>query len=140
MDDRQRMRVGVWLLTAVVVVHIIAYLVAQTEHVVDPHWPDHARFHTLQALIWIVGLDALLVALILGPLRKMKRWTLPLLLIGGVTSQGAYFATMLLFPAGRPPELSAHLIMAVLAAGFAVGTALVWGPVQSADNNTEKPG
>ncbi len=126
MESNRNFKVGLGLLVAATVIHIIAYLVAQTEHIVDDTWPMHARFHTLQALIWIVGLDATLLATILGPLRQKKRWALPVLGIGGLTAQGAYFMTMAALPAGRPPELSAHLIMAALVVCFATGLALVW--------------
>jgi len=112
--------------------HAAAYCVAAPEHVVDPGWPDHARFHALQALIWIVALDLALAALALGPLRRGRRGCLPAIALGGVGAHGAYFAAMLALPAGRPPALSSHLILGGIAAAFVVGLALAWrddGPV-----------
>ena len=100
----------------------------------------HARFHTLQALIWIVGLNATLLVVILGPLRQRKTWALPTIATGGVTAQGAYFATIALLPAGRPPELSAHLIMAVLTIAFVIGFFLVWSVLRSTRHTTSPAG
>lgn len=114
------------------VAHAAAYLVAAPEHVVDPSWPAHARFHVLQALLWIVLLDLALAALALGPLRRGSRSALPALAIGGLGAHGAYFAAMLAIPEGRPPELSSHLILGGVALVFIVGLGLAWrddGPV-----------
>lgn len=104
--------------------HAAAYCVAAPEHVVDAGWPDHARFHVLQALIWIVALDLALAALALGPLRKGRRGVLPVIGLGGLGAHGAYFAAMIAQPAGRPPELSSHLILGGIAAVFALGFVL----------------
>lgn len=104
--------------------HAAAYCVAAPEHVVDPSWPEHARFHTLQALIWIVALDLALAALALGPLRQGRRGVLPAIAVGGLGAHGAYFAAMVALPAGRPPELSSHLILGGIAAVFVLGLAL----------------
>lgn len=104
--------------------HAVAYCVAAPEHVVDAAWPAHARFHVLQALIWIVALDLALAWLALGPLRRGHRSTLPAIAIGGLGAHGAYFAAMIAQPDGRPPELSSHLILGGIAAVFVLGLLL----------------
>lgn len=125
MQKNTRFELGIYLLILVCVAHIIAYVAAQTEHVFDPSWPAHARFHTLQALFWIIGLNATLLALILAPLRSGRHWPVPALLIGGITTHGAYFASIALLPAGRPPELATHVFLGVLMAGYFFGLWLV---------------
>ncbi len=104
--------------------HAAAYCVAAPEHVVDASWPMHARFHTLQALIWIVAIDLALALLALGPLRRGHRGCLPAIAIGGLGAHGAYFAAMIALPDGRPPELSSHLILGAIALVFASGLVL----------------
>ncbi len=126
MQQNTRFELGIYLLIFATVVHIIAYTVAQTEHVFDPSWPTHARFHTLQSLFWIIGLNATLLALILVPLRGGQHWPVPALLIGGIAAHGAYFAAIVLLPAGRPPEVLAHLFLGVLMAAYFLGLWLVY--------------
>lgn len=104
--------------------HAAAYLVAAPEHVVDPAWPSHARFHVLQALLWIVALDLALVAVALGPLRRGASGSVTALAIGGLGAHGAYFSAMAALPEGRPPELSSHLILGGIALVYVIGLIL----------------
>jgi len=104
--------------------HIGAYLYAAPEHVVDLSWPDHARFHVLQAIFWIVGFDLVLLALILGPLARGRAWVRQVLLLAWPFVHGAYFFALL--RGGGPPETSAHVALGALLLLYGVGLGLVW--------------
>jgi hypothetical protein len=103
--------------------HLIAYLVAAPEHVVDGTWPLHARFHVFQALLWTVGFDTLVLLIAVGPHRRGERWAFwtlagawPLLHIG-------YFIALGVIPGGGPSTV-ATAIMGTLAALYGAGLAL----------------
>lgn len=117
------------------VAHAVAYLVAAPEHAVDLDWPLHARFHVVQALIWVVGLDLVLALVALGPLRRGAALSLPALGLGGLVAHGAYFIAMAVVPDGRPPELSSHLILGGIMAVYALG----FGLAMRAERNVSVP-
>lgn len=62
------------LIVAGSLLHIGFYLYAVPQHAIDPAWPDHAQFHIVQAIFWVVGLDltAAMIAFFLLP--STKRW------------------------------------------------------------------
>jgi hypothetical protein len=110
------------LIIAASIVHMVADLYAQSEHVVDTAWPDHARFHTLQALMWIEGLDLVVVVVATQPDAMAVPWSRWALGIGGVVAHGAYFVALWALPLGAPPQgLGAHLPLAAIAVVYALG-------------------
>jgi hypothetical protein len=119
-----RAKVGRVLLGFATVAHMGGYLYAAPEHVVDPMWPPHARFHVLQALLWIVGFDLVLLLLILGPLARGERWVRWALLLAWPFVHASYFVALLC--GGGPPQTAAHLALLVVALLYGVGLAWVW--------------
>ena len=117
-------KLGRALLAFASVAHMGGYLYAAPEHVVDPLWPPHARFHVLQALLWIVGFDLVLLLVILGPLARGDRWARWALLLAWPFVHGGYFVALL--RGGGPPELGAHLALLVVALLYGVGLAMAW--------------
>lgn len=120
------MRPAVVLIVVASVGHLAAYLVAAPVDVADATWPLHARFHVLQALLWIAGLDAVIVALALGPLRRGERWSWWTLVSAGASAHAGYFASLAAIRGGGPPEMSAHLVLGALMAAYGAGLALGW--------------
>ncbi|MCA9705804.1 MAG: hypothetical protein KDK70_08155 [Myxococcales bacterium] len=131
-----RARLGRALLVFASVGHILGYLYAAPEHVVDPSWPPHARFHVLQAIFWIAGLDLAAVAIVLGPLAREQRWARATLLMIWPFAHVAYFVALL--RGGGPPETSAHLALGVLLVMYGAGLALVWRSPPDASATTPR--
>ena len=104
--------------------HMGIYLYAAPEHAVDINWPVHARFHIVQAIFWIFGLDGVAVALAYHCLPNGPKWVLPAFALIFVTAHLGYFISMLLIPAGRPPEMYAHFALATPLVIFLWGWAL----------------
>jgi hypothetical protein len=50
--------------------HLIGNVIPSIEHIRDPDWPPHARFHMMQALYLLTGADLIAIAVALGPLRR----------------------------------------------------------------------
>jgi hypothetical protein len=122
-----RSSVGRILLAVATLAHMGGYLYAAPEHVVDPSWPAHARFHVLQALLWIVGFDLALLVLIFGPLARGDRGVRWVLLLAWLFVHGGYFVALL--RGGGPPQVAAHVALLVVAVIYGVGLAWVWrGP------------
>jgi len=117
-----RAKLGRALLAFATVAHMGGYLYAAPEHVVDPVWPPHARFHVLQALLWIVGFDLVILLLVLGPLARGDRWARWALVLAWPFVHGSYFVALL--RGGGPPELGAHLALLVVALLYGLG--LLW--------------
>jgi hypothetical protein len=106
--------------------HLIIYLVAAPEHVADIGWPAHARFHVLEAIFWVAGLDLAAVALACWPLPRGERWSLWALVGVWMTGHVSYFAAVALLPAGRPPNLSADVSLGAAFAIYSAGLALAF--------------
>src|SRR5687768_17554016 len=100
------------------VAHLVAYFIAAPEHVVDPSWPDHARFHLAQAIFWVAGLD------VLSAYVAYRGGSTLILAAVFLTAHLSYFVSMLLVPDGRPPALTAHLSLGAIALVFLAGLAL----------------
>lgn len=92
------------LLTVATLGQMIGLWFAVPEHIVDRTWPPHARFHVMQAVFWITGLDGSILLLTWGPLRHQERWSLWALLGLLVFAQISYFIAALALPRGRPPS------------------------------------
>src|SRR5580658_4046562 len=93
--------------------HLIGNVIASLEHVRDPDWPAHARFHVLQAICLLTGMDLIAIALALGPLRRRDRWAFWTELTYVLFAQGGYYASLAALPKGRPrgqaePQHGAH--------------------------------
>lgn len=118
--------IAVALLAVATTAHAVVYLYAAPEHVVDAAWPLHARFHVLQALLWAVGFDLVLLALVFGPFRRGHRWALWVL--GGAWPfvHAGYFIALAGIRGGGPPERSADVIMGGVMFVYAAGWALGW--------------
>lgn len=125
-------RIGVWMVVLASVGHMIGYCFAVPEHIVDGTWPAHARFHVVQALIWLIGFDLISVALALGPFARGERWARWALVIALIMAHGGYFIALLAIPEGHPPEgLRAHLPLAALLVLHAIGLVLGWRALAS---------
>lgn len=92
--------------------HLLVYVYAMPEHIFDSSWPPHARFHVLQSLLWIIGLNSILFSVTLKFFENPSRllwWTL----FGGwVFVHWGYFVSFLV--GGPPPEISTHILLFVL--------------------------
>jgi hypothetical protein len=109
------------LVAVATVAHLVAYLVAAPEHVVDASWPAHARFHVLQALSWIVGGD-LVILLVVWPRSRMPaRLRLAVVVLGALCFHASYFGALAMIWQGRPERASATPIMAAIALVYFLG-------------------
>jgi len=96
------------------------------EHVFDTSWPDHARFHALQALMWLGGLTVAVVGIATGPLRRGERWSYAVLAALLLLGQGSYFVSLVVVPDGAPTEWYATPLSALNMGLYAAGLALCW--------------
>src|SRR5688572_11567230 len=85
--------------------HLVGYIPATMEHVLDASWPDHARFHAFQSLGLAVGWDVLALWVIAFPFRRGEAWTRWVLLLYLIFVQAGYFASIAAVPSGTPPEM-----------------------------------
>ena len=93
-----------WLLTIVMLGNLLGYWFALPRHMVDPAWPTHARFHLVQAFLWITGLHAAMLILLWEPLQRQEQWSFWTLLALCIFAQGSHFFAVLALPKGRPPS------------------------------------
>jgi len=107
---------------------LVGLCVGVPRHLVDESWPPHARFHTIQALLWVAALNVTIALLTLGPVRRGERWALFLLALLLICGQGSYFIAFAFIPGGAPPEAYAHIGSAISAALYTVGLILVATP------------
>jgi len=114
-------RVGIGLMVVSSLGWAAGVAFGDLEHVFDRGWPDHARFHALQALMWLIALTVSVVAVVAGPLRRHERWSLWLLAALLVLGQGSYFASMVVVPGGAPTEWYATPLSALNIALYAFG-------------------
>ena len=114
------------IITAACVIQILGYLYALPGHIGDPTWSNHAQFHLVLAWIWIVGLDAAIIALAWGPLQKRDRVTYWILIFLFICAQGGHFIASLAVPAGRPSEWWYDYALGTGALIFAIGLAVAW--------------
>lgn len=127
------MRLAKWLIALASIGQLIGYGFAVPEHIIDQAWPEHARFHVFQALLWLAAVDLASAVIALGPFAKGDPWARWALAIVLVFVHAGYFVALVLFPDGRPePGLAAHIPLAAVMALFATGLALGWrGPSRS---------
>jgi hypothetical protein len=104
--------------------HLIGNVIPTLEHVRDPDWPAHARFHALQAIGLLTGMDLIAIALALGPLRRRDRWALWTELTYVLFAQGGYFASIAVLPKGRPRGAVFHALYACATGIFLAGLLL----------------
>ena len=118
------------LATALLVVpaagHLLGYLFATKEHLVDQTWPAHARFHALQSVLQSSGWDVCVLAAAIGPFQRRKAWTLWIFLGHLLAVQAGYFASAAIIPAGRPPNRTDNVLYAVSTAMSTAGLAAAW--------------
>jgi hypothetical protein len=115
-----------WIITAACVIQILGYLYALPGHIGDPTWSNHAQFHLVLAWIWIVGLDAAIMALACGPLQKRDKATFWILIFLFICAQGGHFIASLIVPSGRPSEWWYDYALGTGALIFAIGLAVAW--------------
>ena len=121
------MRIATWLIVIACVGHLVGYTQAVPEHIADEHWPGHARFHVLQALVWLVGLDLLAIVIAVGPFARGLAWSRWALLLALVCSHGAYFIALTAFPDSGPPQgMASHGPLAGAMALHALGLVIGW--------------
>ena len=66
-------------------------------------WPEHARFHIIQAFLWVSGLEVAILALIWIPLNSSgQAWSFWALVVLGICAQTNHFVAALALPKGRP--------------------------------------
>ena len=116
-----RKRLSTILVTTSAAGHLIGNVIPSIEHVRDPDWPAHARFHVIQAVCLLTGMDLIAIAVALGPLRRRERWALWVELTYVLFAQGGYFASIAVVPKGRPRGAVFHLLYACATAIFLVG-------------------
>jgi hypothetical protein len=104
--------------------HLIGNVIPTLEHVRDQDWPEHARFHALQAIGLLTGMDLIAIAVALGPLRRRDRWALWTELTYVLFAQGGYFASIAVLPKGRPRGAVFHVLYACATAIFLAGLLL----------------
>jgi hypothetical protein len=122
-------RVGVWMIILASLGHMLSYGFAVPEHIVDATWSAHARFHVLQALIWLIGLDLISIALALRPFARGERWARWALVVTLLLSHGGYFIALVAIPEGHPAAgMRAHIPVTVLFVTHALGLVLGWRP------------
>ena len=101
--------------------HLIGNVIPAIEHVRDPDWPPHARFHVMQAICLLTGADLIAIAVALGPLRRRDRLAFWVELTYVLFAQGGYFASIATVPKGRPRGAVFHLLYACATAIFLAG-------------------
>ena len=114
-------RIGIGLILFTSGAWLLGLCFGVPDHLSDSLWPPHARFHTLQALLWLVGLNVTITVLALGPVRRAERWALVLLAVLLVCGQGSYFIALTLVPGGGPTEAYANIGSAISAALYVLG-------------------
>jgi hypothetical protein len=117
------------LLTLATLGQLIGYWSALPQHMRDRGWPDHARFHIIQASFWITGLDVAILTLVWVPLQQRETWSIWTLLALGICAQTNHFVAALALPKGRPPSKGNlyDWILGLVLLIYAVG--LVWAAV-----------
>jgi hypothetical protein len=120
------MKTAAWFITVACVIQVLGFLYALPGHLGDPTWSAHAQFHHVLGWFWILGLDLTIMALAWGPLQRQERWSFWSLVAAFIFAQGGYFFSMLLVPAGQPPELWFHLALGMNLLIFATGLVFGW--------------
>lgn len=101
--------------------HLIGNVIPAIEHVRDPEWPQHARFHLMQQICLVTGADLMAIAVALGALRRRERWAVWTELTYVLFAQGGYFASIATVPKGRPRGAVFHLLYACATVIFLAG-------------------
>jgi len=97
-----------------------------TEHLQEPAFPDHARFHASVGGLYILALSILALVLAWGPYRREAPGAgLSLLATLAATPLGVLVAVSLV-PAGAPPAWAIYLAVLSLAVVGAIGVLNYW--------------
>jgi len=119
----QSLTIAMALITITTIGHALGYSFAVPEHLFDPSWPDHARFHVLQALIGVIGIDLAILALTFGPFQRREQWAWWLVGILLIFAQGGYFLAAIFIPEGITPGLGVNLVyvLSIILWGIGLG-------------------
>jgi len=117
----QPLTVAIILITITTIGHALGYSFAVPDHLFDPTWPAHARFHVLQALIGVIGIDLAILILTFGPFRRAEQWAWWLVGILLVFAQVGYFLAALMIPEGITPGLGINLVYVLSIVLWAIG-------------------
>ncbi len=122
----QSLRTAAWFITAATLIKLGGFYYASVEHIGEPTWSDHAQFHHVLGEVWLTGLAVATLALAWGPLQRGEQWSWFLLLSNFTFAHIGFFVAQLIVPAGRPPILWHHLVLAGVALVYATGLFLAW--------------
>src|SRR5262249_14958331 len=93
-EARADMKASSLLIALATVGHAVTYLVAAPPHVMDASWPPHARFHVLQALLWALGFNVLVLVVVARAYGRGERWSWWALATAWLFLHVAYFACL----------------------------------------------
>ena len=116
------MRLASLLLGLPLVATILVALIQGTRHL-SWSWPVHAHHHLISHITLAVGLGTICLMLIVGPLRRLERWSWWSLVVAGVAIYGGFWignATIGLGEPGAGPNTSQAIQSALYASGLAV--------------------
>lgn len=121
------------LLTIPLIVTIFVALVRATVHF-ELDWPVHAQHHLVHQIVLMVGISALGLMLLYGPLARLEFWAWWGMIAVGVSIHGGYWLGHPLVGLGEPGAIpnTAQVILSLLfAAGLATSWRRLWRPAES---------
>ncbi|HJZ88956.1 MAG TPA: hypothetical protein VKN99_27485 [Polyangia bacterium] len=118
------MKASSLLIALATVGHAVTYLVAAPPHVMDASWPPHARFHVLQALLWALGFNVLVLVVVARAYGRGERWSWWALATAWLFLHVAYFACLPAVPGGAPTNPHADFVLGALLVVYALGLVL----------------
>lgn len=113
-SQKKMLQIAATLIIVTTIGHLLGFVFAVPEHLLDPTWPDHARFHALQALLGVIGIDLAIIVITLGPfLQHAQKGSLWLLAVMLLFAQGNYFIAAIFLPEGITPGILVNIVFAL---------------------------
>ena len=112
------------LLGLPLVATILIALIQGTRHL-SWSWPVHAHHHLISHIALAVGLGAICIMLIVGPLRRQERWSWWALAVAGVANYGGFWIGNVTIGLGEPAA-GPNTSQAVQSALYAAGLVVAW--------------